>query len=54
MTTTDRALQIATAIAAMVGAVTGLWNAYQYSVLSGTVAEIGRNLTAHVNTPGLH
>lgn len=54
MTTTDRTIQISTAIAAAVAAITGIWNAYQYSVLTGTVAEIGRNLTAHLNAPGLH
>ena len=50
-----------TAIAATAGAVTGavaaiasLWNAYQFSVLKGRVAEQGDNMRAHVNAPGLH
>ena len=47
-------MQLFTAIAAAVGAVAGLWNAYQFSVLKDRVDEIGRNLTAHTTTPGLH
>ena len=54
MTSTDRALQIVTAIGSVIAALAGLWNAYQYAVLSGTVGEIGRNLVAHLNAAGLH
>ena len=54
MTTTDRVVQLVTAVGAVVGAVAGLWNAYQYAVLAGTVGEIGSNLVAHLNAAGLH
>ena len=54
MTTTDRVVQVVAAIGAVVGAIAGLWNAYQYAVLAGTVGEISRNLTAHLNAAGLH
>lgn len=43
------------ALAAVIGAIAGLWNAYQYAaVLSGQVDEISRSLTAHLNAMGLH
>ena len=54
MSSADRVVQITTAIGAVVAAIASLWNAYQYTVLAGVVAEIGRNLTAHLNAPGLH
>ena len=35
MTSTDRIVQVTTAVAAIIGALTGLWNAYQYAALAG-------------------
>jgi hypothetical protein len=54
MTTADRTIQVVTAIGSVVVAIAGLWNAYQYAVLAGTVGEISRNLVAHLNAAGLH
>lgn len=47
-------MEMFTAIAAAVGAVAGLWNAYQFSVLKGRVDTIETGHNAHVNAPGLH
>lgn len=54
-------MDVLTAVAAVIGAVTGLvaaaaslWNAYQFSVLKGRVDEVSRNLTAHLSASGLH
>ena len=38
----------------VVGAAAGLWNAYQFTRLTGRVDEIGIQLKSHVNAPGLH
>ena len=38
----------------VVGAVAGLWNAYQFTRLNGRVDEISFQLKSHVNAPGLH
>jgi len=54
MTTADGVVQITTGIGAVVAAIAGRCNADKYTVLAGVVAEIGRNLTAHLNAPGLH
>ena len=51
---TDRGLRTVTAIAAVVAALAGLFNTYQIAALTGRVNEIGRNLTAHLNAPGIH
>ena len=47
-------MEIFTAVAAAVGAVAGLWNAYQFSVLKGRVDMLEAGHHAHVNAPGLH
>ena len=51
---TDRGLRTVAAVAAVIAAMAGLLNTYQLATLTGTVAEIGRNLTAHLNAPGIH
>ena len=38
----------------LIGAAAGLWNAYQFTRLTGRVDEIGVQLKSHVNAPGLH
>ena len=47
-------MEVFTAVSAALAAAASLWNAYQFSILKCRVDEIGRNLTAHVNAPGLH
>ena len=44
-------MQFLTLLAALVGAITGVWNTLQFRELRGTV-DTAHN--AHVNTPGLH
>ena len=38
----------------LVGAAAGLWNAYQFTRLTGLVDEISVQLKSHINAPGLH
>ena len=38
----------------LVGAVAGLWNAYQFTRLTGRVDEISMQPKTHINAPGLH
>ena len=47
-------MEILTATAAVVAAVTGLWNVYQFSMLKGRVDSLEAGHNAHVNAPGLH
>lgn len=47
-------LLLCAAVGAVVGAATGLWNSYQFTLLKGRGDEMGKQVTAHVNTPGLH
>ena len=47
-------VEILTAIAAVVGAVTGLLNSYQLTKLTSRVDANERLLNNHVNAPGLH
>ncbi len=43
------------AVGGVVGAVVaGLWNAYQFTRLTGRVDEISVQLKTHINAPGLH
>ena len=42
------------AVGGAVGAVTGLWNAFQFSRLKGRVDQLSTQVNSHVNTPGLH
>lgn len=42
------------AVGGVVGAVAGLWNAYQFTRLTGRVDEISVQLKTHINAPGLH
>ena len=51
---TDRGLRTVAAVAAVIAALAGLFNTYQLAMLTGTVAEIGLSLTAHLNAPGIH
>ena len=54
MSTTDRVLQFCAGIGAVVAAVVGLWNAYQYAKLTGVVGQISETLLAHMNAANLH
>lgn len=47
-------LAFCAAVAGVIAAVTSLWNAFQFRQLKGRVDEISKQLSAHVNTPGLH
>ena len=42
------------AASGVVGALAGLWNAYQLARLTGRVGELSVQLKSHVNAPGLH
>ena len=54
MSTTERVLQFCAGIGAVVAAVAGLWNAYQYAKLTGVVGQISETLLAHMNAANLH
>ena len=47
-------MEIFTAVAAAVGAVTGLWNTYQFSVLKCRVDTLETGHNAHVNSRDMH
>ena len=38
----------------LIGAAAGLWNAYQFTRLTGCVDELSLQLKSHINAPGLH
>ena len=44
----------AAAVGGVIAALLGAWNAVQISRLTGRVDEVSRQLTAHLNAPGLH
>ena len=46
--------QLLTLAAALVGAITGVWNTLQFRELRGRVNTLETAHNAHVNTPGLH
>ena len=52
--TTKTAIQLVTAAAALVGALTGLWNTCQFAQLAGRVQTLETGHNAHVNAAGLH
>ena len=45
---------ICAAVTGVVAAIASVWNAYQFSQLKGRVEEISKQLSTHMNTPGLH
>ena len=47
-------MDLFTAIAAAVGAVAGIWNAYQFAVIKGRVDGLETGHNAHLNAPGIH
>ena len=47
-------IQLLTAAAALVGALTGIWNSYQFGRLDGRVGAIERSHNSHVNAAELH
>ena len=47
-------LEVLTAAAAVVAAITGLWNTVQIGRLSGRLDTLTTQVNAHVNAPGLH
>lgn len=47
-------LEVLTAAAAVVAAITGLWNAVQIGRLSDRLDTVTTQVNAHVNAPGLH
>jgi len=47
-------MQFLTLAAALVGAITGVWNTLQFRELRGRVGTLETAHNAHVNTPGLH
>lgn len=47
-------LMLCAAVGGVVAALVAVWNAFQFSRLKGRVDELSRQLSAHVNTPGLH
>lgn len=52
--TTKNAIRLLTAVAAVVAALTGLWNARQLSQLEGLARSNQTAINAHVNAAGLH
>ena len=52
--TTKTTIQLVTAAAALVGALTGLWNTFQFAQLAGRVQTLETGHNAHVNAAGLH
>ena len=47
-------LEVLTAAAAVIAAITGLWNTVQIGRLSGRLDTLTEQADAHVNAPGLH
>lgn len=47
-------LETLTAAAAVIAAITGLWNTVQIERLSGRLDALTAQVNAHVNAPGLH
>ena len=47
-------LEVFTAAAATIAAITGLWNTLQIGRLSGRLDTLTEQVNAHVNAPGLH
>lgn len=47
-------LEVLTAAAAVIAAITGLWNTVQIGRLSGRLDTLTAQVNAHVNAPGLH
>lgn len=47
-------LEVLTAAAAVIAAITGLWNTVQIGRLSGRFDSLTTQVNAHVNAPGLH
>ena len=47
-------LEVLTAAAAVVAAITGLWNTVQIGRLSGRLDTLTTQVNSHVNAPGLH
>ena len=47
-------LEVLTASAAVIAAVTGLWNTVQIGRLSGRLDTLTAQVNAHVNAPSLH
>ena len=47
-------LEVLTMAAAVVAAITGLWNAVQIGRLSDRLDAVTTQVNAHVNAPGLH
>ena len=47
-------MQFLTLAAALVGAITGVWNTLQFRESRGRVNTLETARNAHVNTPGLH
>ena len=47
-------MEILPAAAAVIAAVTGLWNAYQFSMLKGRVDSLETSHHAHLHAAGLH
>ena len=52
--TAKTAIRLVTAAAALVGALTGLWNTCQFAQLAGRVQTLETGHNAHVNAAGLH
>ena len=52
--TMEMVLLMCAAAGGVVGAVAGLWNAYQFTRLNGRVDELSIQLKSHINAPGLH
>ena len=52
--TMKTAIQLVTAAAALVVALTGIWNSYQFAQLNGRVDTLETSHNAHVNAAGLH
>ena len=50
----DDVLLVCAAVGSVVAALVAVWNAFQFSRIKGRVDELSRQLSAHVNTPGLH
>ncbi len=50
----DMLLEVLTAAAAVVAAITGLWNTVQIGRLSGRPDTLTTQVNSHVNAPGLH
>lgn len=50
----EEMLEVLTASAAVIAAVTGLWNTVQIGRLSGRLDTLTAQVNAHVNAPSLH